>query len=112
MTQIDGAPPSVSLACQMAGGLQSPDIHQCLAVRPSHNKAVTLGGVQQAGVSCSSEGAARAWFNDATKRGAIAWEQLEIWPIWQSSPIQLCNSVPLVSFVNAFHGQKIMSGLI
>lgn len=100
MTQIDGAPPSVSLACQMAGGLQSPDIHQCLAVKPSHNKAVTLGVVQQASVSCSSKGAARAWFNDATKRGAIAWEQLEIWPQLLHTAVQLCSPCQLCECIS------------
>lgn len=51
MTQIDGSIPSVSPVCQMAGGLQSPDIHQCLAVRCSHSSALTLGLVQQTIVS-------------------------------------------------------------
>lgn len=75
MTQIDGPPPSVSPACQMAGGLQSPDIHQCLAVTYSHSSALTLGPVQQTSLYCLSM---RAWSNDATKWGAITWEQMEI----------------------------------
>lgn len=112
MTQIDDTLPSVTPACQMAGGLQSPDIHQCLAVRCSHSSVLTLRLVQQTSLPCSSIGATRAWSNDATKWGAIACEQLEIWPIWHSFPIQLCNSVPLVGVVNAFHGQEKMCGLI
>lgn len=51
----------------MAGGPGSPDIHQCLAVRCSHSSALTLGPVQQTGLSCSSVGDERAWSNDGTK---------------------------------------------
>lgn len=46
MAQIDGALPSLSAACQMAGGLQSPDIHHCLTVRCSNSSALTWRLVQ------------------------------------------------------------------
>lgn len=38
---IDGILPSLSAAQQMAGGLGSPDIHHCLAVRCSRSSALT-----------------------------------------------------------------------
>lgn len=47
MAQIDGILPLLSPAQQMAGGLQSPDIHQCHAVRCSHSGALTSRLVPQ-----------------------------------------------------------------
>lgn len=112
MTQIDGTRPSVSPVCQMAGGLHSRDIHQCLAVRCSLSSVLTLGLVQQTSLFCSSMGATRSWSNDATKWGAIAWEQLEIWPIWHHFSMQLCNSVPLACTVDSVHGLEQVWGII
>lgn len=91
MQQIKGTLPSVSPAYQMAAGLQSPDIHQCLAVRCSRSRVLTRGLVQQTSLSRSSIGAARAWSNDAAKLGTVAWERLEMWTMWPSFPIQLSN---------------------
>lgn len=76
MTQIVASLLSVCPACQMASGPQSPDIHQCLAVRCSLSSALT----QQTSLFCSSMGATWVWSNDATKWGAIAWDQMEFWP--------------------------------
>lgn len=67
MTQIVGTLLSLSPVCQMASGLQPPDIHQCLAVRCSLSSALTLVLVQQTGLSCSFTVTRRAWSNDATK---------------------------------------------
>lgn len=72
VTQIDGIPPSVFSDCQMAGGLRSPDIYQCLAVQCPHSSALTLGLVLQTCVSCAFMGITRAWSNDAAKSDAVA----------------------------------------
>ncbi|KAI9524042.1 hypothetical protein NQZ68_021004 [Dissostichus eleginoides] len=78
MQQIKGTLPSVSPAYQMAAGLQSPDIHQCLAVRCSRSRVLTRGLVQQTSLSRSSIGAARAWSNDAAKLEPVACS-VQVW---------------------------------
>lgn len=62
--------------------------------------ALTLGLVQQTSPLLFSGGGGAprgAWSNDATKRGAIACELLEIWPIWHSfSPYSRATVFPLL----------------
>lgn len=108
MTQIDGTFPSVSPACQMAGGLQSPDIHQCLAVRCSHS-------------SCSDPGTGPADESPTLQWGGLYKGLGRMMPskevplpvsFWKSGqygtafPIQLCDRVPLIGAVNAFQGHE------
>lgn len=102
--------PSLSPACQMAGGLQSPDIHQCLAVRCSHSSALTWRLVQQ--TSLLLVNARGLGLMMPPNEMPISWEQWKILPMWHSFPIQMCDCVPLVGVVNAFQAQGKMCGQI
>ena len=115
LTQIDGSVPPASPACHMAGGPRSHDIHQCLAVRCFHRRALTLGpGPADESLLFYHGGATRTRSNDATKRGAIAWERLGNRPVWHRSYIQPCRPVPVAGVVNAFHfmGRRKFCGLM
>lgn len=59
-------PPSLSSVCQMAGGSDSPDIHQCLAVRCSRSSDLTCRLHRQNSFPLLG-GAARTLPNDAAK---------------------------------------------
>lgn len=73
VAQIGAAhPPSLSSACQMAGGFDSPDIHQCLAVRCSRSSDLTCRLVQQNSFPLLS--AVRTSPNDAAKWSSISQE--------------------------------------
>lgn len=66
---IDGILPSLSAAQQMAGGLGSPDIHHCLAVRCSRSSALTSRPVPRTSLPPPLRGPPS---NDATKWGAFS----------------------------------------
>lgn len=79
-------PPSVSSVCQMAGGLESPDIHQCLAVSCSRSSALTCRLVQQN--SRSSVLRLMMPPNETPFPGS----QIKTLPIRRGSPIQMWSS--------------------
>lgn len=66
---IDGILPSLSAAQQMAGGLGSPDIHHCLAVRCSRSSALTSRPVPRTSLPPPLRGPPS---NDAAKWGAFS----------------------------------------
>lgn len=66
---IDGILPSLSGAQQMAGGLGSPDIHHCLAVRCSRSSALTSRTVPRTSLPPPLR---RPISNDGVKWGAFS----------------------------------------
>lgn len=70
MARISSAPPlSDPPVCQMAGGFESPDIHQCLAVSCSRSSDLTCRLVQQNSLPLLG-----ASPNDAAKWSSVSWE--------------------------------------
>lgn len=75
-------PPSVSSVCQMAGGLESPDIHQCLAVSCSRSSDLT----------CRSSRTPALRLMMPPNEAPFPGSQIKTQPIRHGSPIQMWSS--------------------